>query len=87
MLIGWDAADWNVMNPLLQQGKLPGVAALMSQGVHSKLATLDPPISPMLWTSVATSAWPSKHGVHGFTEFYKGEIRAVEGLPLTYPRI
>ena len=79
MLIGWDAADWSVMNPLLQQGKLPGVAELMSQGVHSKLATLDPPISPMLWTSVATSAWPSKHGVHGFTEFYEGEIRAVRG--------
>jgi predicted AlkP superfamily phosphohydrolase/phosphomutase len=85
MLIGWDAADWNAMNPLLQQGKLPGVAALMSQGVHSKLATLDPPISPMLWTSVATSAWPSKHGIHGFTELYNGQIRAVRGSSINVP--
>ena len=85
MLIGWDAADWNVMNPLLKQGKLPGVAALMSKGVHSKLATLDPPISPMLWTSVATSAWPSEHGIHGFTEFHNGQIRAVRGSSINLP--
>ena len=85
LLVGWDAADWNVMNPLLQKGKLPAVAGLMAQGIHSKLATLDPPISPMLWTSVATSAWPSKHGIHGFTELYEGEIRAVRGSSIKIP--
>ena len=56
MLIGWDAADWNSMFPLLQQGKMPALAELLSAGVHANLATLDPPISPMLWTSIATSS-------------------------------
>ena len=43
MLIGWDAADWNSMYPLLQQGKMPALAELLSAGVHANLATLDRP--------------------------------------------
>ena len=85
MLIGWDAADWNSLYPLLQQGKLPALAELLSVGVHANLATLDPPISPMLWTSIATSTWPSAHGIHGFTEMYEGDIRAVRGSSIQMP--
>lgn len=85
MLIGWDAADWNSIYPLLQQGKLPALAELLSVGVHANLATLDPPISPMLWTSIATSSWPSAHGIHGFTEMHEGGIRAVRGSSIQIP--
>ena len=85
MLIGWDAADWNSIYPLLQQGKMPALAELLSAGVHANLATLDPPISPMLWTSIATSTWPSAHGIHGFTEMHEGGIRAVRGSSIQMP--
>lgn len=33
-----------------------------------RVATLHPPLSPMLWTSIATGKRPFKHGIHGFTE-------------------
>ena len=85
MLVGWDAADWNSIYPLLQQGKMPTLAELLSAGVHANLATLDPPISPMLWTSIATSTWPSAHGIHGFTEMHEGGIRAVRGSCIQIP--
>ena len=85
MLVGWDAADWNSIYPLLQQGKMPALAELLSAGVHANLATLDPPISPMLWTSIATSTWPSAHGIHGFTEMHEGGIRAVRGSSIQIP--
>jgi predicted AlkP superfamily phosphohydrolase/phosphomutase/tetratricopeptide (TPR) repeat protein len=68
LLIGWDAADWQLINPLLSQGKMPALAKLMSEGAIGNLVTLDPPISPMLWTSIATGKQPYKHGIHGFTE-------------------
>lgn len=68
LLVGWDAADWNVINPLLEQGKMPALASLLATGTHGNLVTLDPPISPMLWTSIATGMRPYKHGIHGFTE-------------------
>ena len=68
LLIGWDAADWQIINPLLRQGKLPALSRLMNRAAWGNLATLDPPISPMLWTSIATGKRPYKHGINGFTE-------------------
>ena len=68
LLVGWDAADWKIINPLIAQGKMPALAGLLANGSHGNLVTLDPPISPMLWTSIATGKRPYKHGIHGFTE-------------------
>ncbi|MCR9173798.1 MAG: alkaline phosphatase family protein [bacterium] len=68
LLIGWDAADWNIINPLLQQGKMPALQGLINRGVKGNLSTMNPPYSPMLWTSVATGKTPDKHGVLGFIE-------------------
>lgn len=68
LLVGWDAADWKVIHPLIDAGKLPTVRRLIERGVMGKLATLHPVLSPMLWTSIATGKRPSKHGIHGFTE-------------------
>ena len=68
LLIGWDAADWNVINPLIAEGKMPALAGLMERGCHGRLETLYPALSPMLWTSIATGKRPYKHGIHGFSE-------------------
>jgi predicted AlkP superfamily phosphohydrolase/phosphomutase/tetratricopeptide (TPR) repeat protein len=68
LLIGWDAADWKVINPLLDAGRMPALQSLVEGGVKGRIATLDPPLSPTLWTSIATGKRPYKHGIHGFTE-------------------
>jgi len=68
LLVGWDAADWRVIRPLLAQGKMPNLARMLADGVSGNLATLQPPLSPMLWTSIATGKRPYKHGIHGFVE-------------------
>ena len=68
LVIGWDAADWKVINPLIQDGKMPALKKLMERGVFGNLKTLDPPVSPMLWTSMATGVRPYKHGIGGFVE-------------------
>jgi len=67
LLIGWDAADWKVIHPLMDQGKMPALQHLVDRGVMAHLATLNPPLSPMLWTSIATGKRPFKPGVYGFT--------------------
>jgi predicted AlkP superfamily phosphohydrolase/phosphomutase/tetratricopeptide (TPR) repeat protein len=76
LLVGWDAADWQIINPLLKQGKLPALARLLAKGSSGNIATLDPPISPMLWTSIATGKRPYKHGIHGFTEASEKDEKA-----------
>jgi predicted AlkP superfamily phosphohydrolase/phosphomutase/tetratricopeptide (TPR) repeat protein len=68
LLIGWDAADWKVINPLMEAGKMPNVQRLVENGSMAQIATLHPPLSPMLWTSIATGKRPFKHGILGFSE-------------------
>lgn len=68
LLIGWDAADWKIISPLLDSGQMPALKRLIENGVMGNIATLDPPLSPMLWTSIATGATADKHGILGFAE-------------------
>ena len=72
LLVGWDAADWQVIQPLIDGGHMPNLARLVERGVMGNLATLQPMLSPMLWTSIATGKRPTKHGVHGFAEIDPG---------------
>jgi tetratricopeptide (TPR) repeat protein len=68
VLVGWDAADWKVIQPLMDAGQMPSVERLVKSGASGQIATLHPPLSPMLWTSIATGKRPFQHGIHGFTE-------------------
>jgi predicted AlkP superfamily phosphohydrolase/phosphomutase/tetratricopeptide (TPR) repeat protein len=79
LLIGWDAADWKVINPLLDQDLMPTLNDFINHGVMGNLATLRPILSPMLWNSIATGKRPNKHGIHGFMEpdTQNGGIRPV----------
>ncbi len=81
LLIGWDAADWKVIHPLLDAGEMPALEKLINNGVMGNLATLEPPFSPMLWSSIATGMRPDKHGILGFTEPDPsgGGVRPVSG--------
>jgi len=68
LLVGWDAADWKVARPLMARGQMPHLARLVAGGASGNIATMEPPLSPMLWTSIATGKRPGKHGIHGFSE-------------------
>ncbi len=68
LFVGWDSADWKLIHPLLDEDKLPGVAKIVRNGVSGNLTTLEPQLSPMLWTSIATGKMACHHGVYGFTE-------------------
>lgn len=68
LFVGWDAADWKVINPLIEKGQMPALKSIMDRGVSGNIATLDPPFSPMLWSTITTGKYPDKHGVLGFIE-------------------
>ena len=46
LLIGWDGADWEMINPLLDGGELPHLSKVVQSGVIGNLATLSPCLSP-----------------------------------------
>lgn len=68
LLVGWDAADWKIIDKLMANGLMPAMKSVVENGVRGQLSTLDPPLSPMLWTSIATGVRPFDHGVLGFVE-------------------
>ena len=68
LLVGWDAADWILINRLFAAGKLPVLRGLVEVGSRADLGTLEPKLSPLLWTSIATGKTADKHGILNFVE-------------------
>jgi predicted AlkP superfamily phosphohydrolase/phosphomutase len=67
LLIGVDAGEWDVLGPLLDQGRAPNFARMRDQGASGKIRTLEPLTkSPIIWASIATGKVPKKHGVLDF---------------------
>ncbi len=63
LLIGWDAADWKILNPLMDAGELPALNQLVETGVVGELMACQPLNTAALWTSVATGKRPWRHGI------------------------
>lgn len=49
---------------------MPVLARMLERGVMADIATLEPVLSPMLWTSIATGKYADRHGILGFTELH-----------------
>lgn len=66
LVIGLDGASWDVAAPLMADGRLPRLKQLVDSGFSSPLQTIQPTLSPIIWTTIATGKAPSQHGVHHF---------------------
>lgn len=66
LVVGLDGADWEIIDPLLEAGRMPHLARLVENGVRAKLLTITPVLSPVVWTSMATGVEPFRHGILDF---------------------
>ncbi len=66
LFIGLDGADWDILDPLMEAGKLPHLKKLVDNGSTGRLLTVTPMLSPIIWTSIATGKLPEKHGIMDF---------------------
>ncbi|MBW2277644.1 MAG: alkaline phosphatase family protein, partial [Deltaproteobacteria bacterium] len=67
LLFGLDGADWRLIDPLLEAGRLPNLQRLIAHGTRAPLKTFKPCLSPLIWTTIATGVGPLVHGISGFT--------------------
>jgi predicted AlkP superfamily phosphohydrolase/phosphomutase len=65
-VIGWDAATFDVILPLLEVGALPNLGRLMERGTWGTLTSTLHPLSPTAWASFMTGMNPGKHAVFDF---------------------
>lgn len=79
LLVGWDSADWQIIDPLVDAGKMPVLQQLIETGVSGRLGSLEPMVSPLLWTSIATGKRAYSHGIYSFTtsDPQAGTVRSV----------
>jgi len=79
LLIGWDGADWKMIEPLIEKGHMPHLEQFIRTGVMGNITSLNPMLSPILWTSIATGKHAYKHGILGFAEpdGTSGKVRPV----------
>src|SRR5215212_8320842 len=69
MVLGWDGATWDVLEPVVQEGWLPNLSRLRGQGAWGRLRSVFPPLSPVAWTGVMTGKNSGKHGIFEFLEY------------------
>ncbi len=72
LVVGWDGADWEILEPFARRGVMPNLARLMSEGSWGELASVTPLLSPLIWTTMATGAGPDEHGILDFVEVDPG---------------
>src|ERR671929_2319445 len=68
LLIGWDGADWRILDPLLERGDLPNLQALIDRGQKGVLKSTIPTHSWAAWPSFLTGVDPADHGVYDILE-------------------
>ena len=68
LLVGWDAADWKMIDPLVARGAMPRLKRLLDAGSRADLASSLPRLSPLLWSTIATGTTPDRHGILNFVE-------------------
>src|SRR5216117_3736163 len=83
ILIAWDGADWRILDPLLGQGALPNLQALLDRGQRDVLRSTIPTHSWTAWPSFLTGVDPDWHGVYDILEGRGGGRQ----LPVTFHSI
>ena len=68
LVIGLDGATFDLIDPWVEQGKLPVLAKCLKEGTRSELLSTPLSNSAQAWSSFITGKNPGKHGIYDFFE-------------------
>ena len=89
LVVGWDGATFDLLDPLVETGELPNLAALMARGRAADLESTRIPISSAAWPTITTGVGPGVHGVYSFFQTEQGsyDVRLVSAEDVAAPPI
>ena len=61
-----DALDWLVYEQVSRTHALPNLKRLKNEGAWGDLRSIEPLISPLIWTTIVTGVTPDEHGIMDF---------------------
>lgn len=81
LVIGLDAATFDLIEPWMAEGLLPNFHRLVTEGAWGRLESTIPPVTAVAWNAFATGKNAGKHGVFDFVRRQAGgyRIRVVDG--------
>ena len=68
IVVGLDAATFDVIDPLVDAGDLPNLGGLLRRGARGTLRSTTHPLTPLAWTTMVTGVNAGKHGIWDFSE-------------------
>lgn len=81
MVLGVDGMDPRLTCQYLEEGIMPNVKKLMEKGSCREdlvLLGANPTVTPPMWTTLATGAYPMTHGITGFFRHSHEELDVME---------
>lgn len=87
LILGWDGAEWSEIHRYCKKGWMPHFNQLLKSGSQASIASLQPMLSPLLWTSIATGKRAHDHGVLGFVENTLEGPKAISSYQRQVPAI
>jgi predicted AlkP superfamily phosphohydrolase/phosphomutase len=74
-VIGLDGGSWDVINRLIERGRLPNLKGLMGEGAWGDLTSTLPPVTCPAWFTFSTGLKPSHLGIYNFRGIKSGSNR------------
>lgn len=88
VLLGLDAADLDVIGPLMAAGRMPVIADLVARGTSGILHSTIPPVSAPAWATFLTGVEPGRHGLYAFVvERAGGETTLARSSDIRAPKL
>ncbi len=69
LIVGLDGATFDVLDPMMDDGRMPHLRRFLDRGVSGILRSTKPPITPAAWTTFMTGKGPGRHGILDFEKY------------------
>jgi tetratricopeptide (TPR) repeat protein len=80
VIFGTDGFDWDIYREVSKKRRMPHIERLIEEGATGDLMSMEPLVSPMIWTTMATGVEPD---VHGIVDFLMKDPATGEDVPIT----
>jgi predicted AlkP superfamily phosphohydrolase/phosphomutase len=89
LVVGWDGATWDYIDPLIAKGHLSHLGMLLQKGTRATLRSTIPPYTNIAWPSLVTGLAPAETKVFDAVQLQPGSYEPVpsnlisfRGLPI-----
>ncbi|MFH1221244.1 MAG: tetratricopeptide repeat protein [Candidatus Eisenbacteria bacterium] len=80
IVVGCDGFDWEIYRAVSKIKRMPNIEKLIAEGATGDLLSMEPLISPMIWTTLATGVEPPAHGI---VDFLMKDAATGEDVPIS----